>query len=361
MAEHDLDINGFEDEQWTFKDKKNIEGVPERRINLILDSSSFTRGIGNIKRWYNKEYVKGRDDRIKNQKNIITLYIPSYTLHEFDYLKKGSSIISTFTRQSIRFIDELFEKDLTENSILENFTINLIIESPQEKGFPWSKCQKFQIHSPKVKEFPNFKTKFDSSLIGKKKELLRPLDPSEYNNINDIQYENSQSFQKAAENSEKYARMPSRLKYLISSCIFKKFIQKHEINDPMEEWKLVTEDPIIKIWGSSFDMDCMNVNEAELLIFQSYDVNKLYNPHHSLEDEPHHNSILQDVIDTSVYEYTSLDRPKSSKKNTLWNRTKPVQGVTEEVRSETNGEMVIKERFNAINYAPRGQGKLWKP
>lgn len=359
MEEHDLDLNGFEDEQWAFtgnKKPKDETSLSERRINLILDSSSFTRGIGNIKRWYNKEYIKSRNKRIRKQKNIITLYIPSYTLHEFDYLKKGSSIIATFTRQSIRFIDELFENDLTENSVLENFTINLVIEGPQEKGLPWNKCQKYQIHSPKVKEFPNFKTKFDSNFIGKRNDLLRPLDSSDDGKINDIQYENSQSFQKAAENSENYARMPSRLKYLISSCIFKKFIQEHEINDPIEEWKLVTEDPIVKVWGQSFGMDCMNVNEAELLIFQSYDVNELYNPHKSfsLDDETHHNSILQDTIDTSTYQYFTLVKSRAA-------QPKKIRGVTQEVRSETNDEMVTKERFDTINYAPRGQGKLWKP
>ena len=44
---------------------------------------------------------------------------------------------------------------------------------------------------------------------------------------------------------------------------------------------MVTEDPITKIWAKSYGIDCLNVNEAELLIFQNYDVNlfRLYNPY----------------------------------------------------------------------------------
>lgn len=366
--------------------ENNETDLNVRRINLILDPSAFTRGIGNIKRWYTDEYIKGVNQKVLNAHTIVNLYIPSYTLHEFEYLKKGTSMIATYARQSIKFIDQLFEHNMTTKEVTSNFTINMSIEAPHERGPHWNKCKNYQIHQPKIKEFPNFKTKFDSTLIGERPETYGELSDQfdsrlayHFNGkLNDIQYENSKSYLEAAANAENFAIMPARLKYLISSCIYKRFIEQHQVNDPLQEWKCITEDSVTNVWVSSYGIDCMNVNEAELLLFQSYDINKLYNPHKSfsLEDEVHHNSILQNTIDTSLYTYRELDQPnkgkprgkkgKTTKSNKLkqqleQNPSQSVPGVANETRSDLNGETITVERFDSINYAPRGEGELWKP
>lgn len=381
------------------KPSDTFPGHKSRHINVILDHSAFVRGIGNIKRWFNQEYVKTHIDPDSDEEIYLNIYIPSYTLHEFDYVKKGTSMMATNAREAIRFIDKIFEKEL--NGEEETDTTNpdskpgkkpiiydLYIESPNESGPSWSECLNYKAHSPKIKEFPNFKTKFDSNLIGQHPlpqgeslESHNNFDETNYNNssaykqnnkLNDIQYENSQSYQNALANADELAEMPTRLRYLIRSCIYKRFIERRSFSSPLEEWKLVTEDPITKVWAKSFGIDCMNVNEAELLIFQSYDINQyqLYDPRQnfSVDDESHApNSILQNTIDTTLYSYTKIDRPSKSKnKNKNKNAkksTKPkqIKGVVNDGCTGANGDFVKKERFDAINYAPRGTGELWKP
>lgn len=343
---------------------------PIRRVNLILDPSAFTRGIGNIKRWYNEDYIKDRTKTIQDCTTIVNLQIPSTTLHQFDFLKKGTSMTATYARQSINFIDQLFDNDMTTKEVTPNFIIKMNIEAPHERGPPWKQCRRYQTHHPQVKEFPNFKTQFDYSTVGKKVEdygrfsdQFNPDFDQFDHRQNDIQYENSQPHLEPATNAEAFAVMPARLKYLIGSTIHKKFIEENDFKDPLEQWKVITEDSITNVWVRSFGIHCMNVNEAELLMFQSYDVNNLYNPHSmfSLDDEVHHNSILQDTIDTSLYAYTKLEKSTGKKKPGQYQRGRRVRGVTDEIISEVNGETIKKERFDTINYAPRGRGELWKP
>lgn len=163
----------------------------------------------------------------------------------------------------------------------------------------------------------------------------------------------------------------------------------------------MTEDPITKIWAISFGIECMNINEAELFIFQDYDINaqrKSFDPHFQYQDVDKRgvegpSSILQNTIDTTVYEYTTTHQedvnnakskkstPKdkkegkdSSKKQSAKKKgkknSKPKGNKTEEGQVDQSlvhegtgvyGGTVKKERFNAINYAPRGSGELWKP
>lgn len=348
-----------------------------RKINLVLDLSAFTKGIGNIKRWYNESYISHRSSG--DQPTHITLFIPSYTLRQFDYLKKGTSMVATYARQSIRFIDQLFEENQTTKSITPNFQITIQIEGPNDRGPPWNFCQSYQIHKPKIKEFPNFKTKFDSYNPSQRSIEADLKDYSFDRQINDIQYENSQSYKEAAAHSDNFASMPPRLKYLISSCIYKRYIQQHETNNEMEQWKLVSEDPITQIWNRSFGIETFNINEAELLIFQSYNVNRIYNPHteFTLEDDYKPNSILQETVDTSLYAYRKLkDTPKGKKLKKKTPALAPKQaapqvaapppdefsrGVVSEYVSEVNGEVIKREDYNSINYAPRVHGELWKP
>jgi len=361
---------------------ENHDAVQVRTINLILDHSAFVRGIGNIKRWFNPGYIRSSmvnaDEKIQ-----LNIYIPSYTLHEFDFVKKGTSMMATNAREAIRFIDRIFERDDiilngSQNNANDNpIRYGIFIESPRESGPSWNECLNYKVHSPKVREFPNFKTKFDSNLIGQ-----QVIPDDQYDGftshfksnakLNDIQYENSPSYQNAIANSDNEAEMPIRLRYLIRSCIYKRYIDTHNPNKPQssfEDWKLVTEDPITKVWVKSFGIDCLNVNDAELLIFKNYDVNQFNTtPHsHFSLDEGYDNSknILQNTIDTTRYSYTTAKptnrhKPNTSKQPRRKNRTK-VNGVVSEGFTSVNGEYIKKERFDAINYAPRGSGELWKP
>ncbi|ODV78097.1 nonsense-mediated decay protein 4 [Suhomyces tanzawaensis NRRL Y-17324] len=378
--------SGKSDDQASYAGSTNSEpDVPTRSVNIILDHTAFVRGIGNIKRWFNEEYVKANHSHDLDTKILLNMYIPSYTLHEFDFVKKGISMTATNAREAIRFIDKFIEKEEQGTvSLLGQLVHRIYLESPREAGPNWEKCQKYQVHTPKIRDFPNFKTKFDSHLLGHQPVMERKghddLDDltnnfsnsfslRESHKTNDIQYENSASYQNALANSDQDAIMPARLRYLIRSCIYKRFIEKSVSKNPAEQWKLVTEDPITKIWARCFGIDCFNVNETEVLMFQNHDVNliELYNPllDFSAHDEGEHESnILRSTIDTTQYRYESIDqRPKF--KNVAGakarkRKTRQVDGVVREGYGVA-GDQVKMERFDAINYAPRGTGELWKP
>ncbi|KAK6465039.1 hypothetical protein DFJ63DRAFT_5010 [Scheffersomyces coipomensis] len=348
----------------------------ERLVNLILDHTAFIRGIGNVKRWFNDEYVK---TNMNTSKGSITLniYIPSYTLHEFDFAKKGMSMSASNAREALRFIDKFIEsegepKENTTNPI----SYNLIIEGPGET-VEWKECLRYKVHSPKVKEFPNFKTKFDYSAISQSyahntnansDDFNSSLSLRDSNKRNDIQYENSESYQNALSHSDNFAEMPTRLRYLLRNCIYKRFVEKNKHSNELEDWKLVTEDPITKIWAKSFGIDCVNVNEAELLMFQNYDVNKFkhYNNFSMEEEYDPFNDILQNTVDATAYSYANISdvtpAPNvTGKKNRPVPIRNRVEGVVNVQPSNITGEYVSKERFDAINFAPRGRGQLWRP
>lgn len=347
-------------------DGTNAPPPAVRAVNFILDHSAFVRGIGNVKRWFNKEYVEknfvGRHEQVH-----LNIFIPTYTLHEFDFVKKGTSMLATNAREAIRFIDRFFEAgddnaDGFGHNWRENIetdspiTYNLYIEGPAE-GYPsWAQCMKYKTHSPLIKEFPNFKTKFDSNLIGAEDDWAHDFDSVR---SNDIKYENSSSYQMALKQANHEAEMPKRLKYLIRSCVYK---QRVEALGP---WQLITEDPITKIWLKSFGIDCLNVNEAELLIFQSHDINHagpvdprydFYNPAR-LEYEPE-GGILHSTVDTSSYSYTTMKTKRAKDKRAAPER---VAGVVGSYQQYYTGDEVKREKFDAINYAPRGKGELWVP
>ena len=361
-----------------------------RQVRLILDHTAFVRGIGNIKRWFNEEYITRNTTRT-DEIIKLNIYVPSYTLHEFDFVKKGTSITATNAREAIRFIDNYLENEVESNS--KKIIYDLSLESPQDKTPSWNKCLKYKVHSPKIKEFPNYKTKFDSSLIGQAPVSGHPSDENELDfiesfdntlslqqnkKLNDIQYENSNSYQNAAANSDNLAEMPVRLRYLIRTCVYKRFIEntKPKATNELEEWKLVTEDSIAKTWAKSFGIDCVNVNEAELLIFQNYDVNlfRLYNPYANDRDnfDPSTN-ILQNTIDTTLYSYSTAHqeppkvefkkRGRKERRRRDEGRSVPLstEAVVHSAKNDTGSGVIKKEKFGAINYAPRGQGQLWRP
>lgn len=55
-----------------------------RVVNLILDHFAFVRGIGNVKRWFDKGYIDSQLKDRKESRVVLNIYIPTYTLHEFD-------------------------------------------------------------------------------------------------------------------------------------------------------------------------------------------------------------------------------------------------------------------------------------
>lgn len=369
----------------------------ERQVRLILDHTAFVRGIGNIKRWFNEDYVN-QNFRKSDEVVCLNLYIPSYTLHEFEFVKKGTSITATNAREAIRFVDKYLETDFEEDEQTK-LKYNLLLETPDDSVPHWGQCLKYKIHSPRIREFPNFRTKLDSNVLGQgagrseyggdyddddafSQAFGSSLSISQREKVNDIQYENSASYQNALENSNKLAEMPIRLRYLIRTCIFKRFVERKQIEprNELEEWKLVTEDPIAKIWARSFGIDCLNVNEAELLLFQNYDVNLYnpYNPHNNFLNEEQYDpasNILQNTIDTTLYTYRDAHQEPPSissrgrgnnyrggrkTRNNNWARL-PTEYVVQEARQESDGTLVKKEKFGAINYAPRTKGDLWKP
>lgn len=412
----ETDLDGVEDNEVITGNTRNI--------NFILDHSAFVRGIGNIKRWFNDEYIQSNFEAKAGEKIQLNIYIPSYTLHEFDYVKKGNTMMATNAREAIKFIDKFISGEVHNKRPVNggsgdkgsdgvDLSCYLYIESSQEVGPSWNDCLKYKIHSPLVKEFPNLKTMYDSNLIGQNvaspyasgmevqhEDIDQGLDrfkkvPNfKYSSkLNTIQYENSESYQHALAHADAEAEMPYRLKYLIRSCVQRKYRNKIDgfkaHPRKSEEWRLVTEDPISKIWVASFGIECLNINEAELMIFQNYDINqpRVSDPHKRFdsegeEEEPF--SILQNTIDTTVYLYSPMlnkqKKPfyKSGKKDakqgtharkqekpkpfpTGKNSKKPFKGVVQEEGTGIHGGVVKKERFDAINFAPRGSGELWRP
>ncbi|CCE78497.1 Piso0_001120 [Millerozyma farinosa CBS 7064] len=345
----------------------------EREVNFILDHHAFVRGIGNIKRWFNSEYVEHQFDSKFDGLITLNIYIPTYTLHEFEYVKRGTSMTATNARGAIKFIDKYLDQPAIATGSGEGRTkqmhCNLVLESPMQQSPSWEKCLEYKVHSPRIREFPNFKTKFASNLIGSG---LGPSETSQH--FHESQVEDASKPVLQAQNGDEsgadaLAEMPKRLKYLIKSCIYKRFIEnegnQREFNN---EWKLVTEDPITKVWASSFGIDCLNVNDAELFLFSSYDKSKEYiyqDPHNfSLETEKQEpKSFLHNTVDTTSYDYVSLDSTDQKKKNKSKSKKPKPKKVDGVIRSKPNiyGESVKKEKFEAINYAPRGNGKLWEP
>lgn len=100
------------------------------------------------------------------------------------------------------------------------------------------------------------------------------------------------------------AVMPLKLMFLLRPCVKKTHIDS-------ENWVLITEDQTTRIWAEAFGITCVNLNQADAELFN----NK--------------NGILTD---------------------------KPTRKATTK-----RTEKVHVESFDAIEFAPRGAGKLWTP
>lgn len=309
----------------------------QRHVNFILDHTAFTQGIGNIKRWFNPDYVKSE---CQVETPLLNLFVPNYTLHEFDYVKRGTTMTATNAREAIALIDKI-----SEGVADAPLRYSVQFETPNHQSGFWDACLKYQVHKPVIGDFPNYRTQFGLSIMG------RPRKEATHENIS---YENSESYQNALAHADEPAQMPSRLRYIIQPCIQLVF------NSPNSAWTLVTEDAITRIWAQSFGIPCMNITEAELLLFRGYDVNNLrkFDPNRTVLDEIRPNSILQETVDTSAYPYrhVRLSRPKRAK-----GRENALHHATPATSSVRNTHGVHREKYDHINHAPRGAGQLWEP
>lgn len=324
---------------------------PTRVVNLILDHFAFVRGIGNVKRWFNREYIESQFTDSNDTNVVMNIYIPTYTLHEFDFAKKGTSITASNARDALKLIDRILDEEQAVPSFSAEeggeelkkarLNYNLLIEQRNQNYPNWERCLKYQSQPPKVKDFPYHKTKLANTVLGRPK-------------ISDIDEDKQEA--------EELASVPPRLKHLIRSCIYKRYIDPfHPDFDAKSStpWKLVTEDSVTKVWLNSFGIDCLNVNEAELLIFQSDDVTgfRILAPGEDFNSgkdvyESADRGILHQWIDTTKYEYLEVggDRRRRNKNG---NTAPKADKAAAKALSQANSTLVKEESFGQINYAPR--------
>lgn len=236
---------------------------------MILDPSALIRGIGHIRKWV--------------EKYNLVIFIPEYTLRELDFTKRGVSLMATNARESIRLIDKMSSLDdefmnfHTETQVTE-IKSKVLIQTPEEAGPNFKTCLKYKRKNPLVKDFPNYKTEFDSlNSIGLKK----------------VDHE---SKEEVDINSK--AVMPLKLRFLIRSCYEKKFNDRNN-------WIIVAEDPIVRIWLKTFNLDTSDLTQLENLLTNNNSERTLYDP--------------------------------------------------------TSKDELVKEKFETMDYADRGKGQLWTP
>ena len=319
-----------------------------RYVNLILDHSAFVRGLGNIKRWFNRNYV---NENISDPKEVIylTIFIPSYTLHEFEYVKKGTSMQAINAKEAIRFIDKILDRDLNAHSVDDcPVFYDIVIESTMDSRPSWDKCLSYKVQTPKVADFPNY---YENRI-------------SRTNNEENLKEAGAENIQ----DEDAPVDLPGRLKHLIRSCIQKDFIEGRGKRANRKEWKLVTEDATTSVWLTCYGVECMNVNAAEIFLFRNHNVNLLEqydsSKNFNSEDSVPSNNILQNVVDTTLYSYSSYGERNGitfQKGNRKQRRPQKSDGIVAKKSTSDYGPRIKKEKFNAINYAPRGQGELWKP
>ncbi|ODV98490.1 hypothetical protein PACTADRAFT_31881 [Pachysolen tannophilus NRRL Y-2460] len=302
-------------------------------VHLILDPSALVRGIGNIKKWAS-DYS-------------LVLFIPFYTLHELDYIKRGVSLLATNARESIKFIDLKssmdddfqFSDDDTTNDKKNKGSYGettVLIETPDESGPAWHNCiKKYRVRQPLVKDFPNNKTSFDSTRTIKSD----GQGPGQGKGHNEI-------------NPNAKPEMPVRLRYLIRSCIQKQYVENDNSNGKTTniDWKVVTEDSVTKVWLNSFGIDCFHINEAENYILSKNGV--CVGKTEKLLYVPASSSLVPTKIDSK----TDSEGNGGNKKRK--NRKPKKTGVD---KTQLNNMGVQREKFDTMIYANRGSGELWTP
>ncbi|OBA17026.1 hypothetical protein METBIDRAFT_47943, partial [Metschnikowia bicuspidata var. bicuspidata NRRL YB-4993] len=337
---------------------------PVRSVNFILDPSAFTLGLGNIERWFDREYFRAQvKDKLANID--LNLYVPTYTLNELDYQRRGPIVGSTRAQEALKFIDRMLESDDGmgdfEDSFAEpdpktrgpaaegRFRHNLFLEHRTQLFPQWGACARFQMRSPGSQELPSH---------GRY---------SLYDEINHLVGEVGDGLEGR--------EVPSRLKHLIRSAVY---LTKMNHNGPQHVsgsmWKLVTEDATTRVWASCFGVDCLNINEAELLLFQGKDLT-LFEIRAEGADffsgqdvyQAEAPDALHKKVNTTSYNYTdykAFEQEKHSKragakKNASRRPRADAQGQAVPVNEHHSVGIaggVLTEEFNMINFAPREPG-----
>lgn len=327
-----------------------------RNVHFILDHSACTLGIGNIQRWFDREFVQSQ--LADSAKIHLNLYIPQYTLEELDFQRRGPMVGISLAQEALKLIDTLFESESStdgveafdfdevarnendedaninednSNSLNSPIPYSIFIEEVSPLFPRWEKCLKYRVYHPKQGDLPH------------------------------IHIANEE------EQMSEQAEIPPRLKNLIRSCIYMtKMNSKHHPAPPGDQWRLITEDQATKVWANSFGVDCLNVNEAELLLFHAKDVSQFelvrpgadfFSTRDIFDDEPHIG--LHKRVDTTEYPYESIlkksDGKNSKKKSTKLNQAKGKAGkevpLDKPPFTKLNG--ICYEEFEQINYAFR--------
>lgn len=241
------------------------------------------------------------------------------------------SMLATNARESIRFIDRVVSSED------HDIGSKLILETPDQVGPNWRKCMTFKVRSPKTHEFPNNKN------VTSKPSVIK------YENEEDDDDADERGNQSNEKNLKKQrAELPARYKYLLRPCI------KKTHADP-EDWKLITEDLTTKIWCESFGIKCINVSEAESLLFQLKNKSQIGNDTNytfsklSIEDESR-------PLSSSSSNGGKRKRSRARKSNN--NNANIINDI-----NNTGGDSqnTHRESYDSISFAPRGSGELWVP
>lgn len=343
--------------------------TPPRNVYFILDPSACTLGIGNLQRWLDRDFVQSQ----LSENVHLHLYVLQYTLRELDFQRRGPMVGSTAAHEAIKFIDGLYEReasglsgvsarvmyegpaedrtveDRTEDETAENagqgkasaegslesgighpvngngagdarqntcaIPFSIYIEDAPPQFPSWEKCLKYRMWHPRQSDLPH----------------VQPVE----------------------EQADQSAEMPARLRNLIRLCAYMcKMPPRAQPAEPGAHWKLVSEDQGTKVWATSFGIDCLNVNEAELLLFHAEDetlfapVNPgadFFLPEDVFDRPPP--SDLHRRVDTTAYPYESIWRKEDA------NRGKKRGDHCKPPFTVVNG--VCYEEFDQINYAPR--------
>lgn len=283
------------------------QGKPEaplRKINLIFDTSAFLQGMGNVKRWFDASYATAQIKKNQGENAetvLLSCYIPSNTLHELNVLRRNSSIEGPNAIRALKFIDSVLDlgngmaeyaDDDSSNEKSGNLVTYDVEVEEHSAAYPsWKVAMRYAIH----KNWPH--------------------------------------------------EIDAGSKYLIRSCVSRAFIS----NGKESSWYVITENKA-RHCTNLFGFDCLNVNEAELLLFRAIDVTRAqpqapgagFNHQYDMYD----NANIMTKMDSSRYGYSYIAGQNSA-------------GVDENSRTRQPGS--ILEDFDSVAYAPRAKGKIWTP
>ncbi|WPK26992.1 hypothetical protein PUMCH_004363 [Australozyma saopauloensis] len=327
---------------------------PQRRdVHFILDHSACTLGLGNIERWFNKDFAQSQTPHPEHIH--LHLYVPQYTLRELDFQRRGPMVGISLAQEAIKLIDSLFEAEASVGGSGNEDVLGdelELVDAPQNTEFDLANCPiQFNIH---IEEISQLYPSWENCL------RYRMWHPKQ-GDLPHIHIANEE------EQMERQAEISLRLKNLIRSCIYMtKMKHKDQPAPSGDHWRLVTEDQATKVWATSFGVDCLNVNEAELLLFHANDVTRfeLVNPgaeffsEQDVFDRQAPAVGLHKKVDTTEYRYESIEKKndekgkKKGKKSSA--KKKDAKDGAENVKPafvKVNG--VSYEDFDQINYAPR--------